>query len=543
MEGLADFLDALLGGTDLIFFTLTVGGVMWGQFILRPWRTAHAPNHLVTSACVNIIYKSAFALAAIQVITLAVKTWLIEETLDQFPFPAFADTIQFRAGIGRVLLALTLGLVAKIYLQPKADCAKYWIRTTLVAVALVISGAWLIHAAGRFDNKLFLMALTVLHEVGAALWLGGIAQLLSIWTIKHRNPAMHIEWTQLLSRFSIFGVASVTILLSTGVPMGWIYIHTFDGLIGTGYGNLLTVKISLLCMVLCFANYNYRAARYARLTGFNAYTNNRVPYFIEAEAFILVSILFTAAALSSQPPSADIPNLTVPFSEVVETFKPRIPRTTSPTHQELLAGEAGRTAIIGQNPSTAATNWSDYNHNMSGIIMFVMTIMGILSYISPYRWTHYWPLGFVGLSIFLFFRSDAESWPLGPVGFWESTLGNGEILQHRIATLLVFFLGVFEYQARKTKNKDSWLPYAFPMLTAFGGLLLLTHSHVGFQAKSEFLIQISHTLMGALSIVIACGRWLELRLADSAGRVAGFVSISGIFLISLILMFYREPVY
>ncbi|MCI0734379.1 MAG: CopD family protein [Methylococcaceae bacterium] len=543
MEGLADFLETILGGTDLVFFALSIGSLLWGLLILRPWRSTGAARESATTVCVNMIVKSAFALVAVQCAALFVKTWLIAQTLDRFPFPAFAETVQFQAGFCRTLFALALGMVANTTLRSNPDRAQSWLGTTLAAIPLVLSGAWLVHGAGRFEDKLFLMSFTVLHQLGAALWLGGIAQLLSIWMLKRRNPEENVAWARLLSRFSAIGIASIAILLVTGIPMGWIYIQTLDGLIGTGYGNLLSVKIVLLAMVLCFAAYNFRAARYATTTGDYAGTSRRVPYFIEAETFILVSILFTAAALSSQPPSADIPDLTASFHDIAETFKPRIPRTESPSHHALLAGEAGRTAIIGRTPSSAATEWSDYNHNMSGIFLFFMTIIGMLSYTGRYRWTHYWPLGFVGLSIFLLLRSDAEAWPLGPLGFWESTFGNGEIFQHRIATLVAFALGVFEYQARKTKNQATWLPYVFPILCAFGGLLLLTHSHVGFQGKAEFLIQVGHTTMGLLSIVVACGRWLELRLAGPVGRVAGFVSVSGIFLISLVLMFYREPLH
>ncbi len=543
MEGLADFLDAILGGTDLICFSLAMGSLFWAGLILKPWQPETSIDYRFTIISVQTLYISAFALAIVQSATIFVKAWLITETLGQPPFPAYANTIQFQAGICRLFFAIILAGFAKFHLLKNTSNLNSWLATTLCAIPLVICGAWLVHGAGRFDDKYMLMSLTVLHQLGAALWLGGIAQLLSIWAFKRRNPPIDPQWSVLLSRFSKIGFGAVAILLATGVPMGWIYIQTWTGLMGTGYGNLLSVKLVLLSFVLCFAAFNFTAVRLYMRLGSNFATINRVPYFIEAEAFILISILFTAAALSSQPPSADIPDLTVPFQEVIATFKPRIPRTTSPTHQELLAGEAGRTAIIGQTPSTAATDWSDYNHNISGIILCVMTLIGMLSYTSHYRWPHFWPLGFVGLSLFLFYRSDAESWPLGPLGFWESTLGNGEILQHRISTLLAFLLGVFEYQARKTKNKDSWLPYFFPISTAFGGLLLLTHSHIGFEAKSEFLIQIGHTLMGVLSIVIACGRWLELRLDGQAGRVAGLISVSGIFLIGVILMFYREPIY
>jgi putative copper resistance protein D len=157
--------------------------------------------------------------------------------------------------------------------------------------------------------------------------------------------------------------------------------------------------------------------------------------------------------------------------------------------------------------------------------------------------TRYWPLGFVALGIFLFFRSDAETWPLGPIGFWESTFNNGEVLQHRIATLLVFVLGIIELSARMTKNPDSKLPFVFPLLAAFGGLMLLTHSHVGFQAKSAFLIQVGHTTMGIFSLILACGRWLELKLDNPGKDIAGFVSVAALFQIGIILMFYREPLY
>jgi putative copper resistance protein D len=148
----------------------------------------------------------------------------------------------------------------------------------------------------------------------------------------------------------------------------------------------------------------------------------------------------------------------------------------------------------------------------------------------------------MALGVFLFFRSDAESWPLGPIGFWESTFNNGEILQHRIATLLVFMLGLIEVRARMTQNRGL-LPCMFPVLAAFGGMMLLAHSHVGFEAKSAFLIQVGHTLMGVFSLILACGRWLELKLDTPGKHIAGFIAVFALFQIGIILMFYLEPLY
>ena len=72
------------------------------------------------------------------------------------------------------------------------------------------------------------------------------------------------------------------------------------------------------------------------------------------------------------------------------------------------------------------------------------------------------------------------------------------------------------------------------------GLLLLGHMRAGFQLKEEFLTQMTHTAIGLLAVIMACGRWLELRLAPLAGRLAGVASVLALLLIGLILLFYRE---
>lgn len=548
MAGIADFLDSLIGGFDLICFALMIGGLLWGLFVLRPWQQANTPAILAAST-IRLIYQGGFWLAAAQGFKIILKIWLMAAILEKSPFPEFADTSQFIGGLIRAALTLLVAAYAYYYLSRHPDSEDHWQNTGLLAVPMVVSGAWLVHAAGRFDDRLLLMGLTVLHQLAAATWIGGVFMLLNLWQLQRSQAVAAELWPLLLKRFSLFGGLAVGGILLSGVPIAWQYIDSWNGLVGTGYGNLLMVKIILLGLALTFAWLNRTAVADFLLSGNQHALRRRVPYYIEAEALILVTLLFTAASLASQPPAIDIPNLTAAWQEVLGTFTPQWPQTTSPTHSDLLAGEAGRVAIVGQTPSLAATEWSNYNHNISGIFI---TAMGLLAMFSYSRWAHshpllalsrYWPIGFVGLGIFLFFRSDAETWPLGPIGFWESTFNNGEVLQHRIATLLVLVLGIFELMARRAKNADSALPLVFPVLAAFGGLMLLTHSHIGFQAKSAFLIQVGHTTMGIFALILACGRWLELKLDSPGKELAGFVSVAALFQIGFILMFYREPLY
>ncbi len=543
MEGIADFLDALIGGVDLSFYCMAIGGLLWGFFVLKPWEHHPLYNDALLTTSVKLIRIGAYAVAITQIFKIILKIWLMTATLERWPFPAFAETVQFQAGIVRALFAVVLGYYAHKTLSYNTRSHYYWTNAVLLSLPVIIASAWLVHGASRLDNRLLLMTLASLHQVAAAAWVGSIFQILALWRLKQKNKINAELWPALLWRFSPMGMISVLAILATGIPIALNYIDSWNGFIGTGYGNLLLVKIFMLIIALGFAYVNHRNVHTYFLNGRNHNLERRVPYYIETELLVLITLLFTAASLASQPPAVDIPTLTASWQEVLHTFAPRMLRLQSPSHEALLAGEAGRVAIVGQIPSEAATAWSDYNHNISGIFLTIMSLFAMLSYNKKYAWAKYWPVGFILLGIFLFFRSDAETWPLGPIGFWESTFNNGEVLQHRIATLLVFMLGVMEVKARMTTDPNSKLPYVFPVLSAFGGLMLLAHSHVGFQPKTAFLIQVGHTLMGLFALILACGRWLELKLDSPVKEWAGFVSVFALFQIGIILMFYQEPLY
>jgi len=549
MQGLANFIDDFLGGLILISYALVVGSVLWNAVILRVWSPGFAAHESVVRRAVGLLRAGAIALAATQGLKLIIKAVVLASVLGEFPIDAYIGTVQFQAGLIRFLLSLGLIFVASRLLRTP-DKHFCWNLAAILIVPLVIAGAWLVHGVGRFENREPLMTVTVLHQLAAAVWFGGVAQLLSLWHMSRQSQEAKALWPIAITRFAWLGIGSVVTLLMTGLPLAWTYVGSWDGLFGTGYGSLVVTKILLLMVALGFAFLNHRAGRQWLRQRQSEGLDSKVPHYIEAETFILVGTLFIAATLSSQPPSVDIKELSATVSEVAEMFVPRMPRLTSPTHEQLLAGEPGRVAVVDKIPSPAATEWSDYNHNVSGVFLMLMGLIAMLSYNRRFEWAKYWPLGFVGLSIFLFFRSDAETWPLGPIGFWESTFGNGEVFQHRIATLLAFILGVMEMRART--NPDAYrLRYLFPVLCAFGGILLLTHAHAEFELKSEYLIQSTHTAMGLLAVMMASGRWLELRLAETdgnhagyvEGKIAGFLSILAMFLIGNILLFYREPLF
>lgn len=539
IQGIANFLDDLMGGLQLIAFCIAIGTILWTLRVLRPGSGDAPPAAL--SAALRLLVQSAWALAITQGIEIVMKGIVIAATLGELPL-AYVGTVQFVAGAVRVVLAAALAVCSKRLVRTPTDTAA-WKGVWGLSAALVVCGAWLVHAVGRFEYREMLMAITVLHQVAAAVWFGGVAQLVLLWRLSQRDKAAWAFWPLAVARFSVLGIWSVAALLLSGTVLAWIYVGTWDGLAGTGYGSLVITKVFLLTVALGLAWLNYRSGKAWKERNDDRDVTTRTPYFIEAESFVLVSVLFVAATLSSQPPAVDIPNLTATPAEVAQMFMPRVPELKSPSHEELMAGEVGRVAIVNKVPSVAGAQWSNFNHNTAGLFLTVMGILAMLSYSRHFTWGKYWPAGFIGLAVFLFFRSDAETWPMGPMGFWESTFGNGEVLQHRMATFLALGLGVMEVRNRVREDLHHRLVYLFPMLCAFGGILLLTHAHSEFELKTEFLIQSTHTIMGLLAVLMATGRWLELRLNSPAGQICGFLSIAMMTMIGLDLLFYYEPVW
>src|SRR5207244_12007612 len=100
-------------------------------------------------------------------------------------------------------------------------------------------------------------------------------------------------------------------------------------------------------------------------------------------------------------------------------------------------------------------------------------------------------------------------------------------------------LGVFEWLVRTGRVPRRPWAYVFPLLCAFGGGLLLTHSHALFSLKEEFLTEVTHAPLGILGAFAGWGRWLELRLPH-AERCSGWVWTSCLTAVGVLLLCYRE---
>jgi putative copper resistance protein D len=249
------------------------------------------------------------------------------------------------------------------------------------------------------------------------------------------------------------------------------------------------------------------------LEGSASIPSARLRRYVEVEFGLGVTVLLAAASLTSLPPAVDVVADRATVSEVARVFTPKMPRFSSPPHESLPVDDrlAPRT--------DADRGWSEYNHHTAGL--FVLS-MGLLAIASRARWGGW-----------------ARHWPLGPLGFWES-MTYPEVLQHRLAVVLVVIFAVFEWGVRTGHVGSPRAALVFPLLCVAGGALLLTHSHASFNLKSEFLVEITHAPLGVLALFVGWARWLEVRLPYPENRLPGRLWPVAFAMIGVLLIFYRE---
>jgi putative copper resistance protein D len=406
------------------------------------------------------------------------------------------------------------------------------------------------HSMARLEYRLPLAAFTALHQAATATWLGGLPYLL----IAIRRASAPEMARQLSARFSKLALVSVSVLASAGLVLGFAYVGSFKAVYGTSYGAMVAAKVLLFCLLLFLGALNFQLVRNGPASAILA----SLKRFGEAEIGIGITVILTAASLTSLPPAADLIHDRVTRSDIFARMSPRAPRFASPSVQDLpgeiyaaqkkafesgpLTPESYVPGQTGTRPNTPAEKaWSEYNHHWAGIIVLVMGVLALVAQAGHLSWARNWPLAFFGLSAFLFLRSDPETWPLGPVGFWM-TLADPEVLLHRFFAVLVIALAVFEWRVQTGRVASGRARLVFPVLIAVSGALLLTHSHSLGNLKEELLAELSHIPLAVLAVTAGWSRWLELRL-PSENRTRGVMARLWplcFVLIGVVLLNYRE---
>jgi len=166
-----------------------------------------------------------------------------------------------RVWIVRLSLMGLLGGILWLHGQER-DGKDWWaLRLEVVGLAVSILGAqaWMGHsAAGEGMTFVYQVLVDSLHLLASGIWLGSLPllALLLFWMQRSDDPGADQVAAEATRRFSRLGVASMSLLILSGLATAWELVGTIPALIGTTYGRLLMLKVSLLLPLLALAALN-----------------------------------------------------------------------------------------------------------------------------------------------------------------------------------------------------------------------------------------------------------------------------------------------
>ena len=456
MQQLVDlfgFLSVVLRAGTLVFQSLLLGGIV---FVL--WTARGVPGNpesiqKMQSGSWTLLRLSTIGLIVMQVLYLYVNSAVLMTTAE----------IGFRGVIGaNFFISGSIVLVAAVSAYLVACQQWKFARWLLPVLAMTVLGASVMtnHAASRLDGRPLLITLTTIHEAATAFWIGGLPFLvLALFRDKEEEARWYIT-----ERFSRVALISVGAIVFSGLGMSIRYIASWRAVLGTAYGVMVTAKVLMLAVLMLLGGINFWLLR-------NTSKDRVMPRLrrlIEAEVGIGITVILTAASLTSQPPAVDQPNDTVTFHQIVQRMKPALPRFTYPQVADASISAPGQQATVSDVPNKlpAAYNadgeplsaltiaWSmesESNHHWMGLVVLAMGLLALLARTGKAGWAEYWPLLLVGIAIFIFVQADTECWPVGCKGFW-ACWANPEVFQHRVAALVCVAFAVFELRVRKRKS-------------------------------------------------------------------------------------------
>jgi putative copper export protein len=254
------FLNGITGW--LLFLSLSISiGVALGRWVVLPAPAVHpglGERGLERAA-------ARLGLGAALLLLVALGLVLVRQLLEfRDPFEPWGEELRFLLGGTAWGTTWTVGLVgAGVALVgfglAAAGAGAGWPLATGASLALGAFPAFTGHANAS-DLRFLTLVSDTLHVWGAGGWVGGLTLVLFL-ELRRRprgetSGASLLPW--LVPRFSRLAVASVAVLLATGIFASWVYIDGWSGLFGTRYGRVLLLKLALVAGVLLLGALNWK---------------------------------------------------------------------------------------------------------------------------------------------------------------------------------------------------------------------------------------------------------------------------------------------
>ena len=400
MTDLLEFIGGLLDGFALVAESMSLGGTTFCVVVHRAGRSIAGNERRAVEMALRHVVRFAFAVAALKIASIGVTTLAIFPELKVATVAPFLGTQVFIHTVVSSASAVLIGLGA-LWTRRHPDEGRRWIVLVALCTLFMINEAWLSHGNSRMTERALLMTLTVIHVAAGLTWAGGVGHLLVLWARCAQLQSWKPFWRVILRRFSPLGVAYMVVIVGFGTRLSLHYVANVDGLIGTGYGNMVVIKVALLAVILFFAVQNFHYTR--RRT--KSALQSRTPRFVEVEVALAISLLFCASTLASFPPPVDVEGETAAISEMGRMFAPKALQLSGPNIVMIEASEQTN-VVTGEVAMAPYLDWDNFNHNVAGVIVICMAVLALLERLTRWQWPRHWPLLFMGFAVLIVCRQS-----------------------------------------------------------------------------------------------------------------------------------------
>jgi copper transport protein len=136
-----------------------------------------------------------------------------------------------------------------------------WLVAGISAVVLAITPALAGHAAASPKFTSLMIFSDFVHVLGGASWLGTLLAVMIVGVPLCLMLDGAERWSlvaSLVNSFSPVAIASVTVVVVSGLIASWVHLEHLSALWQTVYGEVLLLKLALVAITLVIGAYNFR---------------------------------------------------------------------------------------------------------------------------------------------------------------------------------------------------------------------------------------------------------------------------------------------
>jgi len=160
-----------------------------------------------------------------------------------------------RLELGAAIVALVSFVLAARRLRAA------WLLAGISAIVLAVTPALAGHAAASPRFTALMIVTDFLHVLGGATWLGNLLSIMLIGVpiaLMLDGPGRWEAVASLVNAFSPIALASVAIVVASGVIASWVHLEHFAALWQSAYGQVLLLKLALVAITVIIGAYNFR---------------------------------------------------------------------------------------------------------------------------------------------------------------------------------------------------------------------------------------------------------------------------------------------